>query len=507
MTLLGPGVRSNQGANLFFAILMLSVVTACSAVEKASDVILPKTPPSVLFSAIVADEPTAVLAARDVLARGGTAADAAVGLYFTLAITYPSQAGLGGAGICMVYEPQSGRADVLDFSPARAGSGRDAVAIPTIVRGMAWLHARFGRLSWSSLLGQSASSAREGVTTSRALITDLKSAAPDLANDATALSLFFDRLGEPIGEGIIFQQIELGAVLGHIGARGGGVFYRGALAKRIVSAAAAQGQPIDARLLSKKKPKWLRAQAFKLKDRTIYFPPTGGGKAAANLWMQLSKDASFKKLDGPARTSRLATAAKSSQSNFTSTSAKVGSGFTVVDGTGLAVVCSVTASRKFGTGKFLPGLGFALAPAPGEGEFDRQPMTPILAVDRNEKKIIFAASGNGGPGAASATVGIAARTLLAGERLAEASDRPRILFTGDNTPYLAEKAVSKKELGALVKENAKVERVPSIGRINAIYCPAGLPPDSRSDPPCQVKADKRGNGVGARFKKDLRERR
>lgn len=447
-----------------------------------------------------------MLAARDVLARGGTAADAAVNLYFTLAITYPSQAGLGGGGICMVYDPNLGRADVLDFSRVAAGPGGDAVAVPSAARGMAWLHARFGRLTWGSLLSQTAGSAREGVTTSRALIADLKTSAPQLANDATALSLFFNRLGEPIGEGIIFQQIELGAVLGQMGARGGGAFYRGALAKRIVAAARTQNQRVDPGILNATKPKWLRAKAYRLKNRTIYFPPVGAGKAAAEMWQRLSAGTGLEKLDTAAQTARLAAAAKSTVgARAGKSTAEVGTGFTVVDGSGLAVVCSVTNGKKFGTGKFLPGLGFALVPAPGQGEAERQSMAPVLAVDHQEKKFIFGASGNAGPRAVSAVVGIAARTLLAGERLVRASDRPRVHIDGGDA-IIAEKAVTAKEIAALEKSGAKVTRVPAIGRINAIYCPAGLPPDSRRDPPCQVKADKRGYGVGARFKKDLQDR-
>ena len=84
---------------LFFAL------TGCSSIERATNSILPKTPPSILHAAVVADEPTAVLTARDMLARGGNAADAAVGLYFTLAVTFPSQAGIGSSGTCMVYDP------------------------------------------------------------------------------------------------------------------------------------------------------------------------------------------------------------------------------------------------------------------------------------------------------------------------------------------------------------------------------------------------------------------
>src|SRR5262245_18651398 len=106
----------------------------------------------------VADDPRAVIAARDILVAGGSAADAAVALYFTLAVTLPSSAGLGGGGICLVHAPDSERPYVLDFLPRASADG--SIGLPGNVRGMAMLHAEYGRIRWMQLLAPAEDLAR-----------------------------------------------------------------------------------------------------------------------------------------------------------------------------------------------------------------------------------------------------------------------------------------------------------------------------------------------------------
>ncbi|MDB3954074.1 hypothetical protein N9452_09365 [Alphaproteobacteria bacterium] len=91
--------------------------------------------------------------------------------------------------------------------------------------------------------------------------------------------------------------------------------------------------------------------------------------------------------------------------------------------------------------------------------------------------------------------------------LRAASDRPRVHQGGYTDDVVAEKSLTVKEINALKAGGAKVKLVPRIGRVNAVYCEAGLPPGSKDDTPCQVISDKRGHGVGAQFKKDRSEQR
>ena len=78
---------------------------------------------------VVGDEPYAVQTGAQILQQGGSAVDAAAAMYFTLSVTYPVAAGLGGGGICIVRDGASGQIEEFDFLARDASSG-GAYAVP-----------------------------------------------------------------------------------------------------------------------------------------------------------------------------------------------------------------------------------------------------------------------------------------------------------------------------------------------------------------------------------------
>ena len=97
------------------------------------------------FRGVVAvEEPRAALAAFDILSAGGTASDAAAAAFFTMTVTYPVGAGLGGGGICIAYDAISDKVESIDFLPRAAANG-GTMMVPGALRGVASLHARYGR--------------------------------------------------------------------------------------------------------------------------------------------------------------------------------------------------------------------------------------------------------------------------------------------------------------------------------------------------------------------------
>ena len=181
---------------------------------------------------VAAEEPRAALVGRQVLVSGGSAADAATAMYFTLSVTYPSAASLGGGGVCLVYDVESKKIETLRFLPGQpanpAPPGTVRTAVPGNPAGFFALHARFGSQRWATHVSRAEQLARFGTRASRALAWDIAWARAWLQPHRQSWNILAPD-GQPLKEGQFLRQIDLAGILSSLRARGPGEFYRGRL--------------------------------------------------------------------------------------------------------------------------------------------------------------------------------------------------------------------------------------------------------------------------------------
>ena len=141
--------------------------------------------------------------AREVLFAGGTAADAAVALGFTLAVTSPASAGLGAGGVCVIRD-EKGTVTGIDFRNARLG------------RGLLALYAKGGHRPWSSLVVSAETLARFGHRVSPALANDVERYGAAFAQNSETLAAFMTPERRLIAAGDEWRQPRLADTLARI---------------------------------------------------------------------------------------------------------------------------------------------------------------------------------------------------------------------------------------------------------------------------------------------------
>ncbi|WP_142849745.1 gamma-glutamyltransferase [Telmatospirillum sp. J64-1] len=379
---------------------------------------------------VAADEPRAALIARDTLSAGGTAADAAVAGYFTMAVTMPSAASLGGGGACVVWDPQSRQAEMLDFLPPASQAITDNTdrpsAIPGNPRGMAALHAKHGRLRWESLITPAEHLARFGVPVSRALAQDISMVADPLLRDPAVRSIFAANSGEAVAEGQRITQLDLAAVLARLRLNGAGDFYLGQTARLLATGAEQAGGSLSLDELRNFVPQWRSTLAVRVGDDTAHFAgvPATGSVIAAEI-LSMLQESGFARADDETR-SRLLSEASSRAGVGSASDFPASAGLIVADAEGQTVACSFTMNHLFGTGRMVPGTGVILAAAPdSRAGAAYAAVAPVVVVNEPTTELRLAATASGGIGVPAALADVTARVMLAGQPLAEALTAPQ----------------------------------------------------------------------------------
>jgi len=164
----------------------------------------------------------------------------------------------------------------------------------------------------------------------------------------------------------------------------------------------------------------------------------------------------------------------------------------------MAVTCAMTLYDLFGIGRVAPGTGIfhARAPAPGQ---EPASLGPVMITRPADRTFRMAVAGSGGLTGASAKAHLAAKAILEKLPFGKAMASARIHPDTASASILTESGESDSHVEALVRRGHAVERGHTLGRLNAVFCPAGLPADSAKRSDCSAAADPRGGGLGRVF--------
>lgn len=191
-----------------------------------------------------------------VLRDGGNAVDAAIAAAATLGVTEPFSAGIGGGGFLLYYDARQGRVHTIDgreaapatmtatsfvnpatglpyaFGEARV-SGISAGVPGTLAT---WDRAlrRFGTLSLRAALRPATHIAERGFTVDATFRTQISDNAAAFGQFSSTSALYLPG-GAPPAVGSTFRNRDLARTYDLIGRLGADAFYRGAIARDIVS--------------------------------------------------------------------------------------------------------------------------------------------------------------------------------------------------------------------------------------------------------------------------------
>lgn len=230
------------------------------------------------WGAVSAAHPLAVSAGQDVLARGGSAVDAAIAAQAVLCVVAPDACGIGGDLFALVADGAqthaiSGAGVLPHKATGCADEGATSITVPGLAGAWARMHTRWGKLPFSVLMDKAIHLAEEGIHLSFALEQVVRTHTHRLQrNGAGAWSLVGLKAGE------LFVQPELAALLRCFVTDGPDCFYTGDIAASLVRRVREYGGALDMQDLAEHQTDVTQPLAVALGAATVFVqpPPTQG---------------------------------------------------------------------------------------------------------------------------------------------------------------------------------------------------------------------------------------
>ena len=239
-------------------------------------------------------------AGAEILARGGSAVDAAIAANAVLGVTEPMMNGIGGDLFALYWDAKTGKLYGLNASgwaplaltiehlkakgaTSMPQSGIDTVTVPGAVAGWGALHKRFGRLPWKDIFQPAIFYAEQGYPVPELIHGFWQDSEQDLLHDAESRRVFLPG-GKAPAVGDIFRNPEVAKALRSIAQDGAGAFYKGEIARAILQTSQTLGGTMSADDLAQYAPEWVEPISTTYRDWTVYeLPPNGQGMAALEM--------------------------------------------------------------------------------------------------------------------------------------------------------------------------------------------------------------------------------
>ena len=252
------------------------------------------------FGIVATSQTLASQAGAEVLARGGSALDAALAANITLGVVEPMSNGMGGDLFAIYWEAKTGRLTginssgwapkglSIDFLKSKQilsmpQDGIQSVTVPGCVEGWSKLHRKFGRVPWADLFRPAVYYAENGFPVTEVIQDNWRNAVSTLHLDESGRRIFL-RDGTAPAVGDVFRNPDLAKALRLVASGGADAYYRGAIAKAILRTSDKLGGVMSAADLSEYEAEWAKPISSDYRGWKIYeLPPNGQGMATLEM--------------------------------------------------------------------------------------------------------------------------------------------------------------------------------------------------------------------------------
>jgi gamma-glutamyltranspeptidase/glutathione hydrolase len=235
-------------------------------------------------------------AGAQILAKGGSAVDAAIAANAVLSVVEPMMNGIGGDLFVIYWDAKSGKLTGLNASgPAPRGLSADflakhgfqsipegihSVTVPGAVDGWAKMHERFGKLPWKDLFQAAIAYAEEGFPVTEDAQRYWAGSAASLRSHPETARVYLPG-GRAPRVGDVFKNPAMGRALRILADKGRDAFYKGEIASAILKTSRSLGGTMTAEDLAAFSAEWVEPISSEYRGWRVYeLPPNGQGIAA-----------------------------------------------------------------------------------------------------------------------------------------------------------------------------------------------------------------------------------